>query len=74
MLDPMQAYHVSAHSPSQGYQDLDEEQFAQRHGHVVVMARPLSNRVLCQVGKFLIRVGKKLAEENTSIELSKDTA
>jgi hypothetical protein len=74
MLDPMQAYHVSTHTPSQGYQDLDEEQSAQRHGHVVVIGRPLSSRVLCQVGKFLIRVGQKLAEENTSIELSKDTA
>jgi hypothetical protein len=73
MLDPMQAYYVSAHTPSQGYQNLDEEQLAQRDGYVVSL-RPVSRRVLCRVGKLLIRIGEKLAAENPQIELSQKTA
>ncbi len=74
MFDPMQAYNISAHTPSQGYQNLDEEQLAQRYGQAISARRPLSSRVLCQVGKLLIQIGEKLAAENTQIELNKDTA
>ena len=74
MFDPMQAYTISAHSPSQGYQNLDEEQFAQRYGQVVTFGRPVWSRVSVRVGKLLIHIGEKLTAENTSIEWSKDTA
>lgn len=74
MLDPIQAYNISTHTPSQGYSDLNEEQFAQRHGRAVVCGRPLWSRVSVRMGKLLIRIGEKLAAENTSIEWSKDIA
>lgn len=72
MLDPMQAYYASANPAPQDY--LDEEQFAQRYGRVVVAGQPLSSRLLCRVGKLLIRIGEKLAAENTNIELNKGAA
>ena len=74
MLDPMQAYHLSAQTPAQGYQDLDEEQLAQRHGHVVAAGRPVLNQVSVRVGKLLIRVGERLAAENAQIEFHKEAA
>jgi|GEM_PF-6498919 len=74
MFDPLQVYNISAQSSSDGYENLDEEHFAQRYGHVATLGRPLVGQVLYGVGKLLIRVGQKLASENTSIELSKDTA
>lgn len=74
MLDAMQAYYVSAHTPSQATPNLDEEQFAQRYGHVVVVGRPLWSQVSLRVGKLLIRIGEKLAAENTNIALNKGVA
>ena len=74
MLDPMQAHYVSAHTSSQGYENLDEEQLAQRHGQVVVLGRSAGKRVLVWMGKLLIRIGKKLAAENTQTKLNEEIA
>jgi hypothetical protein len=74
MFDPIQAYYASAHTPSQGYENLDEENLAQRHGQIVVTARrSLRSRASVRIGKLLIYIGEKLAAENASIELSKET-
>lgn len=74
MLDPMQAYYVSAHTPSQGYQNLDEEQLAQRHGQAVVVRRSVWSQVSVRVGKLLIRVGEKMAAENTQAKFNEEIA
>ncbi|MGC1377893.1 MAG: hypothetical protein WA821_16800 [Anaerolineales bacterium] len=73
MFDPMQVYYVSAHTPTQGYRNLDDEQFAQRYGHAVIVRRSPWSRVSLRVGKLLIHIGEKLAAENTQIELGKET-
>lgn len=73
MFDPMQAYYASAHTPTPTYQNLDEEQLAQRYGRVVG-GNPLWCQVWLRVGKFLIQVGEKLTAENTPINLHKETA
>jgi len=74
MLDPMQAHYVSAHTPSEGYQNLDEEELAQRHGQVVVSRRSVWNPILVWVGKLLIRIGKKLAAEKTQTKWNEEIA
>ena len=73
MFDPMKVYHASGQTPIPACQNLDEEQLAQRRGHVVASS-PLWNRTRLRVGKLLIRIGEKLAAENTPIEWSKETA
>jgi hypothetical protein len=71
MFNPMQAYHASTH-PSAAYENLDEEQYAQRYGHVIGEC-PLWNRVWLWVGKILIHTGEKLTAENTPINWNKET-
>lgn len=70
MYDPMQVHYASAQSPT--YQNLDEEQYAQRYGRVV-KGNPLWCQAWLRVGKLLIRIGEKLTAENTPIHLNKET-
>ena len=73
MFNPMQVYHASVQTPMPEYQNLDEEQLAQRCGHLVAWSR-LWNRTWLRVGKLLIRIGEKLTAENTPINWSNETA
>jgi hypothetical protein len=70
MMDPIQAYYASAPTPQGEY--LDEEQMAQRHGHVASAEPALLSRVRRRVGKALIHIGEKLAAENASIKWSNE--
>jgi len=73
MFDPIQAYLASAHAPDENFDELllDEEQYAQRHGRI---AGPpyFRNKLSLRLGKFLIRMGEKLAGEDSTIELSRE--
>jgi hypothetical protein len=71
MFDPLQAYYASKPIPAQEY--LDEEQFAQRYGHVVVDGTPIWNRIWLRVGELLIRTGEKLTAANTPVKWHKET-
>lgn len=72
MFNPMQVYHASVQEPRPAYQNLDEEQLAQRCGHLVAWS-PFWNGTRLRVGKLLIRIGEKLAAENTPINWSNET-
>ena len=72
MFNPVQAYYASDHTSARTDQDLDEEQFAQRYGHVIGEC-PLWNRIWLWVGKILIVSGEKLTDENTPINWKKET-
>ena len=73
MIDPVQAYYaIKPITPTHEY--LNEEQFAQRYGHVVVMdATPIWNRIWLRVGEFLIQTGEKLTAQNAPIKWNKET-
>ena len=69
MFDPMQAYRAGEIQLSAGYDDLDEEQRALRHGYVV---RPASPRaaITVELGRLLIRAGERLTGECPHIEFT----
>ena len=71
MFDPMQAYLASGHQPIEQFNDLDEEQYALRHGHVVGMHSSPS-RLSVQLGRWLIQIGEKLTGECRHVELSRE--
>ncbi len=73
MFDPMQAYYASDHQPIEYFNDLDEEQHAQRNGHVVRIPSLWSGLSL-RLGKLLIRIGERLTGECQTVELSRETA
>lgn len=72
MFDPVKTY--SAIKPiTPTYEYLNEEQYAQRYGHVVVMGIPIWNRIWLRVGELLIRTGEKLTTQNAPIKWKKET-
>ena len=72
MFDPMQAYLASANQPIENYNNLDDEQYALRHGHVVRLPAPPSKLSL-QLGRLLIRMGEQLTGECPHVEFSRES-
>jgi hypothetical protein len=74
MFDPVHAYLASTHSPSGNSVDalsLNEEEYAQRHGRLI--GPPSApGKLNLRLGKLLIRIGEKLAGEDSAIELSRE--
>lgn len=67
MFDPVQAYLASEHHTTEKYDDLDEEQYALRHGHVVRIT-PRRSSLTVELGRLLIRTGERLTGECTHVE------
>ncbi len=60
------------HDPVYRYPDLNEEQDAQRHGHLVRLPS-LRDRLALRLGHFFLRMGERLTREDPCMELSKET-
>ena len=72
MFDPMQAFLASEHSTIGKYDNLADEQYALRHGHVVRIAAPRRSLTV-ELGRLLIRTGERLTGECAHVELFRES-
>ena len=73
MFDPVRAYLATHYHPVEDFNTLDEEQYAQRYGHVVRIPS-LRSKFILRLGKLFIRIGEKMTGERETVELSRETA
>ncbi len=61
---------LALHEPVQDYPELDEEQFAQRHGRTVRNFHHRSQLAL-RLGRLFFRIGERLTREDPCMEHSR---
>ncbi|MGD0611917.1 MAG: hypothetical protein ABSB41_10415 [Anaerolineales bacterium] len=64
---------LNFHEPTSGQGDLDEEQFAQRHGRLVRIPS-LKDRFALRLGRLFSRLGEQLTHEDPCGDLIREVA
>lgn len=64
---------LNFHELNSGQRDLDEEQFAQRHGHLIRIPS-LKDRFALRLGRLFSRLGGRLTHEDPCGDLIREVA
>lgn len=65
---------LNFHEPNPGQGDLDDEQFAQRHGRLVRIPSLRDRFALLQLGRLFSKLGEQLTHEDPCGDLVREVA